>query len=142
MKLALVPIVVLLLPATLAAQQDADVLRANYTKREVLVPMRDGVRLFTAIYVPNDTTRRHPIVMTRTPYSTDPYGADRFRDSVGGQVRAYMRAAYILVYQDVRGRYMSEGEFVDVRPYVERKRSNRDTDETTDTYATVEWLGR
>ena len=142
MKRALVPIVVLLLPATLAAQQDTDVLRASYTKREVLVPMRDGVRLFTAIYVPNDTTRRHPIVMTRTPYSTDPYGADRFPDSVGNQVRAYMRAAYVLVYQDVRGRYMSEGEFVDVRPYVERKRSNRDTDETTDTYDTVEWLVR
>src|SRR3990170_4392167 len=135
MKRALVPIVVLLLPATLAAQQDADVLRANYTKREVLVPMRDGVRLFTAIYVPNDTTPQHPtvmtrtphrpdphaaprlppppqppIVMTRTPYSTDPYGADRFPDSVGNQVRAYMRAAYVLVYQDVRGRYMSESE--------------------------------
>lgn len=127
-----------------APQQPATDYTALYAKREVMIPMRDGVRLFTAIYYPKDTTRLHPIVMTRTPYSAGPYGADRmpgvFRGLGGGQLLAYLRAGYIGVFQDVRGRFMSEGTFMDVRPYIEHKTSNRDVDETTDTYDTVEWL--
>jgi len=115
-----------------------------YTKREVQIPMRDGVRLFTTIYAPRDTVARHPILMTRTPYSSNPYGPDRFwgafRNSNIPAFRNYLRAGYIFVNQDVRGRWMSEGEFMDVRPYIENKRSNRDVDETSDTYDTVEWL--
>jgi putative CocE/NonD family hydrolase len=118
--------------------------RTLYTKREVMIPMRDGVRLFTAIYIPKDTTRLHPIMMTRTPYSVAPYGADQFpgvfRGLGGGQLLAYVRAGYIGVFQDVRGRWMSEGTFMDVRPYIEHKTSNRDVDESSDTYDTAEWL--
>ena len=118
--------------------------RALYTKQEVMIPMRDGVHLFTAIYVPKDTTRLHPIVMTRTPYSSGPYGADQFPGVFRGmgspQLLAYLRAGYIGVFQDVRGRWMSEGAFMDVRPYVEHKHSNQDVDETSDTYDTAEWL--
>jgi hypothetical protein len=112
-----------------------------YTKQEVRIPMRDGVHLFTAIYTPKDTTRLHPIVMTRTPYSVNPYGADRFpRVADAGQMAAYVRENFIIVFQDVRGSWMSEGEFMDVRPYIEHKRSNQDVDETSDTYDTAEWL--
>jgi hypothetical protein len=115
-----------------------------YTKQEVMIPMRDGVRLFTAIYAPRDTATRHPILMVRTPYSSGPYGADRFpgffRNSNIPAFRSYLPAGYIFVFQDVRGRWMSEGLFQDVRPYVEHKRSKQDLDETSDTYDAVEWL--
>jgi putative CocE/NonD family hydrolase len=115
-----------------------------YTKREVMIPMRDGVSLHTTIYAPRDTATLHPILMTRTPYGSNPYGPDRFwgafRNSYIPSFRNYLRAGYIFVTQDVRGRWMSEGEYVNVRPYIEHKRSNREVDETSDTYDTVEWL--
>ncbi len=115
-----------------------------YTKREVMIPMRDGVSLHTTIYAPRDTVTLHPILMTRTPYGSNPYGPDRFwgafRNSYIPSFRTYLRAGYIFVTQDVRGRWMSEGEYVNVRPYIEHKRSNRDVDETSDTYDTIEWL--
>ena len=136
------------LPAIAGAQAQAprQDLSPLYAKREVMIPMRDGVRLFTAIYYPRDTAQRHPILMTRSPYGSRPYGADTlpgmFRNPTIPSVRSYLRARYIFVYQDVRGRYMSEGDFQDVRPYIENKRSNQDVDETTDTYDTVEWLVR
>lgn len=126
--------------AAQAPQGDFEYLRAHYTKQEVLIPMRDGVKLFTSIYAPTDTTRRHPIIFQRTPYSVAPYGAGRFPPFLGNQVRAYMREGYVIVRQDVRGRYMSEGEFVNVRPYVTDKRGPQSIDETTDTYDTIDWL--
>jgi putative CocE/NonD family hydrolase len=134
-----------LAPALLAAQAappappDTSWFRANYTKREVMIPMRDGVKLFTAIYVPKDTTRLHPFVMTRTPYSSGPYGADQLPRRLSYIPGAYAHEGMILVNQDVRGRWMSEGEFVDVRPVVPH-RTSQDVDETTDTYDTVDWL--
>ena len=148
MKRVLVTYLVALvgLPPVAGAQAQAP--RQNlspfYAKREVMIPMRDGARLFTAIYYPRDTVQRHPILMTRTPYSSRPYGADTlpgfFRNPAIPSVRNYLRARYILVFQDVRGRYMSEGVFQDVRPYVDNKRSNQDVDEASDAYDTVEWL--
>ncbi len=120
--------------------QDADYIRTNYTKQEVHIPMRDGVKLFAVVYVPKDTTRKHPIIMTRTPYSVAPYEPDSFPRFVGNQRRAYFHAGYIVVYEDVRGRYMSEGQYVNVRPYVAKKSGKQDIDETTDTYDTVDWL--
>jgi len=148
MKRVLVTYLVALvgLPPVAGAQAQAP--RQNlspfYAKREVMIPMRDGARLFTAIYYPRDTVQRHPILMTRTPYSSRPYGADTlpgfFRNPTIPSVRNYLRARYILVFQDVRGRYMSEGVFQDVRPYVDNKRSNQDVDEASDAYDTVEWL--
>jgi len=147
MRPALTSLVLLVIPAALQAQvppqSPATDHTARYTKREVMIPMRDGVRLFTAIYAPRDTTTKHPIIMLRTPYSSGPYGADRFPGWMRNETISlgpYLRSGYIVVIQDVRGRFMSEGEFVDVRPYIERKRSPRDVDEASDTWDTVEWL--
>lgn len=113
--------------------------RAHYRKSEVRVPMRDGTNLFTSIYTPVDTSRTYPILMIRTPYSVGPYGADAYRENVGPS-RAMMEAGYIFVYQDVRGCYMSEGEFVNMTPHRTQKTGPSDFDESTDTYDTVAWL--
>jgi putative CocE/NonD family hydrolase len=133
-----------LLPLTLAAvplaAQERDYVRVHYSKHEYHIPMRDGVRLFLIAYVPKDTTQRYPIILTRTPYSVRPYEPDSFPHSPGNQHRAYFHAGYIVAFEDVRGRYMSEGQYVNVRPYVPVKHGAQDIDETTDTYDTVEWL--
>ena len=112
----------------------------QYAKHEYMIPMRDGVKLFTAVYVPKDTSGLHPILMTRTPYSCAPYGEGNFPKYYGEQDQYYFERGYIRVFQDVRGRYMSEGKFEDVRPYISAKKSDKDIDETTDTYDTVDWL--
>jgi putative CocE/NonD family hydrolase len=119
--------------------QDSSWIRNNYTKKELMVPMRDGVKLFTAIYIPKDNSEPHPILLNRTPYSCSPYGENEFRAFWDNHWKQYMRRNYIIVIQDVRGRWMSEGEFVDVRPYIENKKNN-ETDEATDTYDAVDWL--
>lgn len=119
---------------------DATYVREHYVKHEYMIPMRDGVRLFTAVYVPSDTAVLHPILMTRTPYSCAPYGEQDFPKYYGEQDSYYFHRDYIRVYQDVRGRYMSEGDYEDVRPYKVVKKSNKDIDETSDTYDTVDWL--
>jgi uncharacterized protein len=116
----------------------ADYVKGNYTKREVYIPMRDGVRLFTAVYEPKDKTRKYPVLLNRTPYAITPYGEDKFKSALGPS-DLYAREGYIFVYQDVRGKWMSEGEFMDVRPDIENQ-SVKDTDESTDTFDTVEWL--
>ncbi|PIO47450.1 MAG: X-Pro dipeptidyl-peptidase [[Chlorobium] sp. 445] len=124
----------------IAAQTAADdslYVRQNFTKREVYIPMRDGVRLFTSIYVPKDSSKKYPIIMLRTPYSVAPYGEDAYRTSLAPI--ELMREGYIFVYQDVRGRYMSEGEFVNVRPNVPGN-ATKEIDESSDTYDTIEWL--
>ena len=120
-------------------QPSADRVRERYTKFEFQVPMRDGVRLFTSVYVPKDTSRTYPFLLTRTPYSVAPYGIDSYRSSLGPSEH-FEREGFIFVYQDARGRYMSEGEFQQVRPHVPVKRSNKDIDESTDAYDTIEWL--
>ena len=128
---------------TAFAQDDPDKLaryiRTNYTKFEYRIPVRDGVKLFTTVYSPNDRSETYPILLFRTPYSVRPYGADRYRERLGpyGEMA---REGYIFVYQDVRGKYMSEGDFVNMRPHVPRKKSKTDVDESTDTYDTIEWL--
>src|SRR6516162_871201 len=113
--------------------------REYYTKYEYRIPMRDGVRLFTSVYVPKDSSRPYPFLMDRTPYSVSPYGVDNYKTSLGPS-ESFERAGYIFVYQDVRGRYMSEGTFVEMRPHIDRKTSNADVDDSTDTYDTIEWL--
>lgn len=119
------------------AQTEADV-KAHYTKLEQMITMRDGVKLFTSIYLPKNKSHKYPIMLDRTPYSVDPYGADKYKESLGPS-ESFEREGYIFVYQDVRGRYMSEGQFEDVRPYIPNK-TGKQTDETTDTYDTVDWL--
>src|SRR5437870_5850961 len=134
----------LFLSITIFAQtnsQDSAWIRDNYTKKEVYIPMRDGIKLFTAIYLPKDATEKHPILMTRTPYSCAPYGEGNFTPNLWTRHwKYYLRENYILVVQDVRGRWMSEGEFVDIRPFNPDKKSNTDIDEASDTYDTIDWL--
>lgn len=113
-------------------------LKANYTKYEYRIPMRDGKRLFTVVHVPKEGGKHYPFLMQRTPYACGPYGVDRY-----GQVAPtddFLRAGYIFVCQDVRGRYMSEGEFVEMRPHQDNKKSPTDVDESTDMHDTVQWL--
>lgn len=114
-------------------------IRANYTKYEYRIAMRDGKRLFTSVYVPKDQKEKWPILMNRTPYSVAPYGVDQFRKELGPNTRL-ARSKYIFVYQDVRGRNMSEGEFVNMTPHKPSKRSPADIDESTDTYDTIDFL--
>lgn len=122
------------------AQALRDHVRANYTKHEHLIPMRDGARLFTAVYVPKDDSRPHPIMLNRTPYSVAPYGIDNYKDKLGPS-ELFQKAGYIFVYQDVRGRWMSEGTFVNVRPHRQAKKPG-EVDESTDTFDTIDWLVR
>lgn len=113
-------------------------IRENYTKREVYITVRDGVRLFTSIYEPKDKSRKYPILLNRTPYTVAPYGADRFKPSLGPDA-LFAKEGYIFVYQDVRGKWMSEGTFADVRPDIDNT-DNSKIDESTDTYDTIDWL--
>jgi uncharacterized protein len=124
---------------SLVFAQGLEYVKANYTKYEHRIPMRDGVRLFTTVYVPKDTTQTYPILMQRTPYSVAPYGIDRYRENLGPSP-LFGKAGYIIVNQDVRGRYLSEGTFLDVRPQIPDKKSTKDIDESSDTYDTIDWL--
>ncbi|MEI8074984.1 MAG: CocE/NonD family hydrolase [Bacteroidota bacterium] len=112
----------------------------NYTKKEVLIPMRDGVKLFTSLYIPKDQSEKHPLLITRTPYSCAPYGESNYSGMWRGPRKYFLQEKYIIVQQDVRGRWMSEGTFVDVRPYNPNKKSNQDIDEASDTYDMIDWL--
>ena len=118
--------------------QGKEAVLAGYTKYEYRIPMRDGVKLFTSVYVPKDDSKQYPVLMMRTPYSVDPYGVDKYKDNLGPSA-LFGKEGYIFVYQDVRGRWMSEGEFVNMRPHNTRK-GPKDFDESTDTYDTIEWL--
>jgi putative CocE/NonD family hydrolase len=119
--------------------QDSAYIRQNYTKMEKQITMRDGVKLFASIYIPKDQSKKYPILMTRTPYNVGPYGADAYKKMLG-QNMLFAKAGYIFVYEDVRGRWMSEGTFVDVRPELDNKKSKKDIDESSDTYDTIDWL--
>jgi len=115
----------------------AELVKATYTKYEFRIPMRDGARLFTAVYVPKEPGT-YPILLCRTPYSVAPYSADRYKEAIGPSP-LFQKEGYIVVYQDVRGRLKSEGTFVNVRPYVPNK-GPKDVDEASDTYDTIDWL--
>ena len=128
-------------PGKIIAQESApgDYVRSNYTKYEYKIPMRDGKKLFTSVYVPKDTSQPHPFMMTRTPYSVAPYGENQYKKTLGPSDE-FEKAAYIFVYQDVRGRYMSEGEFVEMHPHIDAHKSASDVDDSTDTHDTIEFL--
>ncbi|SEL54689.1 CocE/NonD family hydrolase [Parapedobacter koreensis] len=114
-------------------------IQEHYNKKEIGVPMRDGTKLFTSIYTPKDTTKEYPILFMRTPYSIAPYGDQAYRVPLGPNMQ-FTYEGFIFVYQDIRGKYLSEGNFVAVRPYNPNKTSNQDIDESSDTYDTVDWL--
>jgi putative CocE/NonD family hydrolase len=120
------------------AQQPALNVKERYAKSEHKIPMRDGKRLHTVVYAPRDSSQRYPFLMQRTPYGAGPYG-DAYRPSIGPSP-LLAQEGYIFVYQDVRGTFLSEGEFDDVRPFNPNKKSPADIDEASDTYDTIEWL--
>lgn len=120
-------------------KQDSAYVRDHYTKMQKLIPMRDGVKLSTVIYVPKEDSKKYPIMFNRTPYSAGPYGETEYKMSLGPSM-LFAREGYIFVYQDVRGRYLSEGKFVATRPYIQNKKKKTDIDETSDTYDTIDWL--
>ena len=136
-------VVTLALAANPAAQAKPDApefdVKEHYTKYEYRIPMRDGVHLFTSVYEPKDMSHAYPFLINRTPYSVAPYGVDSYRNNLGPS-RDFDKAGYIFVNQDVRGRYMSEGTFVEMRPHIDNKKSKEDVDDSTDLYDTIEWL--
>ncbi len=113
--------------------------KEHYTKYEYRIPMRDGVHLFTSVYVPKDASHAYPFLINRTPYSVRPYGVDLYRRQLGPSAD-FDKAGYIFVLQDVRGRYMSEGTFVEMRPHIDNKKSKQDVDDSSDLYDTIDWL--
>ena len=145
-----VPAFVALVLASAHAQQAApdapaeNYVRAHYTKYEFRIPMRDGVRLFTAVYAPKasafpDDPGPYPFLMDRTPYGVAPYGEDHYPAHLGPSDE-FEKAGYIFVYQDVRGRWMSEGDFVEMRPHIDVKKSAKDVDDSSDTSDTIDFL--
>jgi uncharacterized protein len=122
-----------------AASELATFIAEHYEKQTARVPMRDGVRLFTTIYTPKGRVEPAPILMHRTPYGTGPYEPEAMPDKLAPS-EVLTRRKWIIVQQDVRGRFMSEGEFVDMRPHLAKKSGPNDVDESTDTYDTISWL--
>ncbi len=117
---------------------DSYSVKDHYNKQEVDIVMRDGIKLHTTIYSPKDTSKKYPILMQRTPYSSRPYGKDQFRSKIGPN-EFLMKEGNIIVYQDVRGRWMSEGVYDNMRAYIPNKKGKQ-FDEASDTYDTIDWL--
>ena len=146
-RLPFFALVLAFIPFAAPAQQPAaaqeEFVPAHYTKYEFRIPMRDGKRLFTAVYVPKATAfpdkGPYPFLMDRTPYSVGPYGEDQYPKHLGPS-EEFERTGYIFVYQDVRGRWMSEGDFQEMRPHIDNKKSPQDVDDASDTYDTIEFL--
>lgn len=120
--------------------QSSNFVKDNYTKWDRQITMRDGVKLYTVIYMPKDNSQKYPILMERTPYSAGPYGETNYTTNGPGPSQLLSEEKYIFVTQDVRGRYMSEGKFEEMTPHQFSKKTPKDTDESTDTYDTIEWL--
>jgi len=118
---------------------DENYVADNYSKQEVEIEMRDGVKLHTTIYSPKDTSKQYPIIMQRTPYSSRPYGEGQYKEKIGPNIHM-MQEGYIVVYQDVRGRWLSEGHYENMRAYIPNKTLDSDIDESSDTYDSIEWL--
>jgi putative CocE/NonD family hydrolase len=121
--------------ASVTKQEQSAYVRSHYTKYEYQIPARDGAKLFTIAYVPKDSTHAWPIMMKRTPYGIPPYGIDSYPTSVG-PTDLFAKEGFIFVYQDTRGRGMSEGVFEDIPP------QNKFPNEATDTWDSIEWLLR
>ena len=121
------------------AQIRAGYVKENFTKIDTTITMRDGIKLYTVIYTPKDVSEKYPFLMERTPYSAGPYGDTNYSNRIGPDTNL-LKEKYIFVYQDVRGRYMSEGTNLEVTPHIANKKNKKDVDESSDTYDTVDWL--
>lgn len=130
-------LIITLISCTSETVIDQQWLEDNYIKKEVMVQMRDSVSLYTSVYEPIGATDR-PVLIVRTPYSCAPYGSG-WKGDLTEYMQEFLRNNYIIVFQDVRGRYMSEGEYLNIRPYIRQKASN-EIDEASDTYDTIEWI--
>ena len=134
-------LILILIPLQISCSKEVDSLyiSRHYIKHEFRIKMRDGIKLFTAVYTPTDTSKNYPILMVRTPYTVAPYGENNYPsnfevpDEMVGE-------GYIFVFQDVRGSFMSEGQFINMRPYIPGKKTKNDVDESSDTYDTIDWL--
>ncbi|WP_291869267.1 CocE/NonD family hydrolase [Maribacter sp.] len=124
---------------TITLPKQETYVKDNYTKQQVEINMRDGVKLHTTIYTPKDTSKEYPILMQRTPYSSRPYGEGEFKKNISPNIHL-MKEGNIVVYQDVRGRWLSEGSYENMRAYIPNKKTDKDIDESSDTYDTIEWL--
>ena len=126
-----------------AANQTEEFIKTHYAKYEYRIPMRDGVKLFVSVYTPQaggfKDSGPYPFLMTRTPYSCGPYGEDQMPKRLGVS-EELLESGYIFVCGDARGRYQSEGVFQEMSPHIDDKKSNKDVDESTDMYDTVEFL--
>lgn len=140
LKLLYLAFLLLSLSNAVSAQEtDSAYVRENYTKIERMIPMRDGIKLFTSIYIPKEKTKKFPFLINRTPYTVSPYGENEYKTSLG-PTSLFLKEGFIFVYQDVRGKWMSEGEYVDIRPQLTDKKTKKGIDESTDTYDTIDWL--
>ena len=129
-------------PAPVEPAPGVAFVRDNYAKFEYKIPMRDGVKLFASVYIPKDVFtdgKTYPIMMSRTPYNVAPYGVDKYRGTLGPS-ELFARDKFIFVYEDVRGRFMSEGPFTIITPHKPVKNGPKDVDESSDSYDTIEWL--
>jgi putative CocE/NonD family hydrolase len=131
--------IILMIVSSYSYSQPSEGLKKKYDKQEVYITMRDGVKLFTSIYTPKNNLVPHPVLLNRTPYDIEPGGPNNFNFFMQLYGR-YTEDEYIMVFQDVRGKYMSEGVYEDIRPVIPGKKNNNDVDETTDTWDTVDWL--
>ena len=139
MKQLLCCIFIFICIASNAQNADSAWVRDNYNKKEVYISMRDGIKLFTSVYFPKSTTDKHPILLSRTPYSCEPYGEGKYQNFWNSYQKEYLKEGYIMVKQDVRGRWMSEGQIVNIRPFNPYKKG-KEIDEASDTYDTIDWL--
>ena len=123
----------------IAYSEETTFVEENYTKQEVAIPMRDGAKLFTAIYSPKDKTKTYPILFCRTPYGVKPYGEDKYPEKIGPS-EYLMKSGYIIVYQDARGKFMSEGAYLEMTPHQADKTDVKHVDNSSDTFDSIEWL--
>jgi uncharacterized protein len=135
------PVFILIVLLNLLGAQQSGSVSSNYLKHEFRIAMRDGKKLFTAVYTPRDTSRPYPILLHRTPYSVAPYGVDAYPYALGPSDE-FAKDGFIFAYQDVRGKMMSEGKFVDMTPFKDLKKGRDDIDESSDAFDTIEWLIR
>jgi putative CocE/NonD family hydrolase len=130
------------LVAAAKINEDSLYLVQHYNKAEYQIAMRDGIKLFTVVYTPRDNTVKYPILFNRTPYNVAPYGTGMDFSFRRGLFPAFLREGFIFIFQDVRGRFMSEGNFRHMPPFIDNKKSKNEVDEGSDAYDTIDWLIR
>ena len=138
-KITILLVIIFSLSLTYCTLSQQNKVREKYDKREYTIEMRDGVHLFTSVYSPKDKSKKYPILLNRTPYSIGPYGENRYAGFLGASID-FVDEGFIFVLQDVRGCYMSEGEYDNMRGHIPNKKDKNQVDESSDTYDTIEWL--